>query len=110
MKLNTQLRIELLKLVPTGTLSYVSYKIFETLKSELSFSDEEQKELEMKISEPDQQGNFNIAWNKTKDFEKEICIPEVAKNKIISILEKLDKEEMITPQNAPLYEKFVLNI
>lgn len=94
-------RIVLLGLLPQEA-SYLNFKIVTNLKSELSFSEEEQKELNMVEKEG------MVTWDSEKEKEKYITIGEKATDLIIAELKKLDKDGKINSQNSSLYERFVL--
>ena len=102
MKLNTLERINLMGILPTET-NYVTYKIVTNLKGELSFSEEEIKEGEIRFEE-----NM-VYFNPAKSKEKEIEIGEKATDIIIEALQNLDKENKINEGNISLYEKFIIN-
>ena len=102
MKLNTLERINLMGILPTET-NYVTYKIVNDLKGNLSFSEDELKEYEMKFE------NDMVFFNPAKSKDKEIEIGEKATDIIIEALNKLDKENKINNNNISLYEKFVIN-
>ena len=101
MKLNVKERINLMGILPTET-NYATFKIINDLKSNLSFSEDELKEYEMRFEEQ------MIFFNPSKENEKEIKIGEKATDIIIEALEKLDKENKINENNISLYEKFII--
>ena len=101
MKLNVVERINLLGILPAET-NYVTFKIVNDLKSNLSFSEDEIKEYEIKFKEQ------MVFFNPDKSKDKEIKIGEKATDIIIEALEKLDKENKINENNISLYEKFVI--
>lgn len=101
MELKVLERIVLLGLLPQEA-SYLNFKIVTTLKAELSFSEEEQKELNMVEKEG------MVTWDSEKEKEKYINIGEKATDLIIAELKKLDKDGKINSQNSSLYERFVL--
>ena len=102
MKLNIVERINLMGILPAET-NYVTYKIVNDLKGNLSFSEDELKEYEMKFE------NDMVFFNPAKSKDKEIEIGEKATDIIIEALNKLDKENKINEHNISLYEKFVIN-
>ena len=102
MKLNVTERINLMGILPAET-NYVTLKIVNDLKSELSFSEEELKEYEMRFEDS------MVYFNPVKSKEKEIKIGEKATDIIIEALNKLDKDNKVNDNNISLYEKFIIN-
>ena len=101
MELGVKERVVLLQLLPTEA-DYITYKIIEDLKMELSFSEDEIKEFEITVV----QGQ--ILWNTKKIKTKEIEIGETAEKIITKALEEADKQNKINGDNSKLYERFVL--
>ena len=99
MKFNVLERITLLGILPAEG-SYITFKLLANLKSELSFSEVELTELGIKESDG------KIFWNKSED--KEIEIGDKAKEIIKEALKKLDEAGKVNNENAPLYERFML--
>jgi len=103
MKLNVLDRINLMGLLPQeGT--YVTFKILTELKSNLSFSEKEMKDLKMEQKPVGEA--MRIFWDTKKEKEKEIPIGEQANIIIQNALKKADKEEKVTEGIFPLFEKF----
>ena len=100
MKLNVKERLLLLGILPKES-SFVTLKIVRKLQDNLSFNEEELKEIEFV------QKDTQITWNPAKDIEKEIEIGEKATDIIIESLKELDKNKKITADNFELYEKFI---
>jgi hypothetical protein len=99
MKLNVLERVTLLGILPTEG-SYITFKLLTNLKSELSFSEVELKEFDIKESDG------RIFWTKSED--KEIEIGDKAKEIIKEALKKLDEAGKINEGNASLYERFMI--
>jgi hypothetical protein len=98
-KLHVIERIKLMQILPKES-SYSTFKILLTLKSALSFTEEEYKEFGMREEEG------MIHWNKSE--EKEIIIGERALDIIKEAFRELDKQKKITEAIYPLYEKFMI--
>lgn len=103
MKLNIKERIILLNIMPEEN-NFITLKIIRKLKENLSFSEKELKEFEIKINT-----NNSVTWNVKKEQDKEIDIGEKATDIIIEALMELDKNKKLTEQHISLYEKFVNN-
>jgi hypothetical protein len=101
MKFSVLERIVLQGLLPAQG-NYLTFKIIQDLKRELSFSEAEMKDYE--ISQTGEQ----IIWNKVAEQPKEIDIGEQAQKIIVESLKKLDEEYKIDVNTASLYEKFML--
>ena len=102
-KLSVLERIGLLNILPTEE-NYLTYKLVRDLKTELSFSDKDFKELKI-ITTQDQK----VRWDEKADKGKSVEVPDVIVALVKVKLESLEKEKKINDQNAPLYEKFVLD-
>jgi ABC-type uncharacterized transport system ATPase subunit len=82
--------------------NFVTLKIVEDLRKELSPSEEEIKNKE--IINDDNTGS--IRWNNTKDLVKEIKIEETAQNLIIDSLKKLNEINELTLNHLSLCDIF----
>ena len=103
MKLSIRNRLILLNLLPKETsYNYITYKVLNTLRMDLSFSDKEIKEYDIKIVDN------RVHWNMVKEKPKEVEIGETAQAIIATALTELDKQGKISEENADLYEWFVL--
>jgi hypothetical protein len=98
-KLHVIERIRLMQILPRES-SYSTFKILLTLKSAISFTEEEYKEFGMREEEG------MIHWDKSE--EKEITIGERALDIIRESFRELDKQKKITEAIFPLYEKFMI--
>ena len=103
MELTVLERISLLGILPKES-NFVTMKIANDLKKNLSFSEEELKELELK---EDKETGF-INWKQEADTGKEVPIGEKATDIIVEGLEKLDSDKKLTAQFMSVYEKFVV--
>ena len=100
MKLNIKERIILLGILPKES-NFITLKIIRKLQENLSFTENEIKELEIK------QHENQITWNQEKDIGHDIEIGEKATDIIIESLKELDKNKKITNDNFSLFEKFI---
>lgn len=103
MELTILERIILLSILPTET-NYITYKILNDFKSELSFSEKELKDFEIK------EIDGRITWNNMKEKSKKITVGEKVNEIICASLKKLDETGKINDENVTLYEKFILTI
>ena len=99
-KLHVIERIRLMQVLPKES-SYSTFKILMSLKSALSFTEEEYKEFGMS------EENNMIHWRKSE--EKEVEIGERALDIIKEAFRELDKNKKISDAIFPLYEKFMLD-
>lgn len=100
MDLNVRDRILLLALLPIeGTLDTI--KIVKDLRSDLSFSEEEHKELGLQRSE-----SGTYTWNEDEPHLKSIDIGDKGKEIISDVLKELSTSEKVTISHIDLYEKF----
>ena len=106
MKLNVGERIALLNVLPPQG-NAVTLRIVNELQKELSFSEEEIKQLGIKNTvNPD--GTTSIRWDiGMSDYQKDINIGEAAKGIITEQLKRLDAQNQLHITMLPLYEKFV---
>lgn len=108
MELSVLERIQLQEVLPVQS-SYVTLKIINDLRSDLSFSEKEYKDFGIvEILLPD--GKIRYTWDDKKEKPKKVEIGEKATDIIVESLKRIDKEGRISNQNASLYEKFVLTI
>ena len=94
-------RLILLNILPKQT-NFLALKLIKDLEDKISFNENEQKELELKILE-----NGLPAWNGEKDKGKEFEIGEKTQDIIIDALKKLDKDNKLTKDHFSTYEMFV---
>lgn len=99
MKLNVLERFGLLHALPEQG-NYADLKIVRQLRENLSFGEEEQKELEF-----EELPDGRIKWK--GEPEKEIAIGEKATDIIVAALKKLNDTEQLTRDHLSVYEKFV---
>jgi hypothetical protein len=103
MELTILERILLLDILPKEA-NYVTLKIINDLKAELSFSEKELKDFEIKESEG------RVVWASKKAELKKIEFGERTKEIICDTLKRLDESGKINNENITLYEKFILTI
>jgi len=101
-KLNSLERLMMGSLLPKES-SFANYKIFNDLKIELSFTEEEKAAINMKFAE---NGGVIADWSAVK--EKEITFGATTEKIVIEALIELDKQEKLLPEHISLYEKFVV--
>jgi len=101
MNLNVFERLILLSILPKEG-NFVTLKIIRKLREDLSFSEEEIAEIDLKL---DDKGN--ATWNPAKDKGKEVEIGGQANKVIVEALEKLNKDNKLTENHLSIYEKFV---
>jgi len=108
MKLNVADRLQAKSYLPTEA-DFATVKIIRDLEESLALSEEESKEIEMKISVQD--GQIRANWNaeKAKKVIKDIKMGEIATKIVVDKLEELNKEEKLTQADISLYEKFIEN-
>jgi len=99
MELTNAERLILLQLLPEKG-NFLTLKLTRVLQEELSFSEEEHKELKFV------QDGEQVRWSengKTKDCN----IGETMENTIKEKFKELDEKEELMPQYFTLYEKFM---
>ena len=99
MKLNILERITLIDLLPKEG-NFQTLKSLRVLREELSFSEEENKDFEIKIE------GDSVTW-KDQGQVKEIEIGEILHAIIANQLKELDRTEKLIEQHMSLYIKFV---
>jgi hypothetical protein len=99
MKLEVGDRIRLLGILPEkGNL--LTLKIVSKLREDLSFSEDEHKEMRILV-----QGD-RIQWADEAKAKK-ITIGEQAEKIIVDTLKDLDSKEQLTMADIPLWDKFI---
>lgn len=99
MKFSVKNRLLLNSLLPREG-SLLNLKLLRVLREELSFSEEEHKDLNIR------QENDMVIWNMELDIEKEIEVPDSLKKVILDTLKKMDKEEKLADDHVELCEMF----
>ena len=103
MKFTLGERITLLGVLPKEA-NFVTLRIVRSLESKLSFSEEEMKDFEVKISS----NGSSYSWNKEGvKHEVEIEFGEKATDIVVEQLKELDKTKKLTGQHFTIYEKFI---
>jgi fructosamine-3-kinase len=102
MKLNLSERLTILGILPKEG-SFVTLQIIRDLQKNLSPTEEEFKEFEIK------QDAQKIGWNAKGAIEKEIKLGEKAQDIVVEVLKELDKNKKLSLQHVSLWEKFVKN-
>ncbi len=80
---------------------FLTLKIIRKLQDELSFTEEEIKELEIV------QSNGQIKWSAEKDVGKEIEIGEKANDVIVLALSKLNDQKKLQLEHMDIYDMFI---
>ena len=109
MKLTVMERITLMGILPQEG-SYVTYKILSNLRQELSFSEKEIRDFEIKEALVGDTGRMNITWEATKAKEKHFELGLQAISIVKTALDKLEKEGKINAQNVSVYEKYFTDL
>ena len=99
MKFSVTERIVLSNLLPAEG-NFKTLKLLRVLKEDLSFTEEENKQLEFK-----QEGDV-LRW-KEPSHGREIVIGDTMNEIIVGALKELDSSNKLTDQQFSLYEKFV---
>ena len=102
MKLNVSERMGLLSLLPTEG-SYTTLRVLNDLRAELSFSEKELKDSN--IRERDGQ----TSWSLNGTAPKEVAVGEVGRGLIVTALKGADEAQSLTSLTFPLYERFIVN-
>lgn len=95
-------RLILLNILPKEG-DFTTLKIMRKLKEDLSFSEEEHKNLGIKIEDG------MVRWKSEADSLKEVNIGEKAHDIISEILKELNNKKKLTEEHMSLYEKFIEN-
>ena len=100
MELNVKDRLLLLSVLPKeGNIT--TLKIVRKLREDLSFSEEEHKELNF------QESDGKLAWDMAANGDKEIEIGEKASNVIVEALKELDRNKKLHEEHLPIWEMFI---
>lgn len=94
-------RLTLLGTIPQEG-NYLDMKILRKFRESLSFTEEEQKTLEMKPLE-----DGRVFWKQEKDPNKAIYFGRRMEAIIVDALTKLNQENKLTEAHMSLYEMFV---
>lgn len=100
MELSVGERLVLLSVLPVEG-DFVTLKIVRDLRGDLSFSEEELKELGIVQSEG------MVQWADGKNTTKDVPIGEKATDIIGDALKKLNEAKILREEHIPLYEKFI---
>lgn len=101
MLLNTFERLILLNILPREG-DFTTLKIVRKMREDLSFTEEEHKDLSITVDDKGQ-----VKWKTEADKAIPITIGEKATDIIVTVLKKLNDEKKLTEQHYTLYEKFV---
>ena len=105
MKLNISERLVLLEILPKEG-SLLTLRIIRELQNELSFSEEELKEFNVRIEV--HEGKIMARWDPGKEnIEKDVPIGERATEIIVRRLKEFDEQKALTMRMMSVYEKFV---
>lgn len=100
-KMSVLERLTLLGTIPSEG-NYLDMKILRKFRESLSFTEEEQKTLEMKSIE-----NSGVTWKSENDPNKAIYFGLRMETIIVESLQKLNQENKLTEAHMSLYEMFV---
>lgn len=95
-------RIQLLSVLPAEG-NAVTLRIVSDLRRDLSFSEKELKDGEIK-TDPE---NNRVMWNNNADVVKDVKVGDTARGVIVDAMKKLDTEKKLNLALLPLYEKFM---
>jgi len=101
MELNIRERLMTIGLLPKET-NYVTLKIIRDIENELSFSEKELAEYEIKVNDG------TCTWNQDKVKDKKVTIGLAGLEIIRKELKKLDDENKLTKDHFSLCEKFLV--
>jgi len=105
MELSTKERIVLNMIMEPQAGRYDTLKIVRKLREELSFSEEEIKEFELKTVVTDEQQQ--TTWPpKHATTQRDVPLGDAAIQMIKDELDKLNGANELTPQHVTLFEKF----
>lgn len=103
MKLNLFERFKLLEILPQQG-NFVTLKIVRQLREDLSPSEGEYKEYEIKLLDEGRK----VKWNPEKaQKEKDIAMGDVAKEVIVTALKTLNDKNELKGEYFTVYEKFI---
>ncbi len=105
MKLTVLERINLLGILPRES-NYVTFRILNDLKKELSFSEKEIKDFKIIQKYKEDGTGAQVFWDSKKEKEKEIVIGPQALIIINTALQKVDKDGKVNDENITLFDKF----
>lgn len=96
-------RLIILSVLPTEN-DILTLKICRDLKDKLGITEQEFKDIELKVD------NGNYTWNTAKDVSKCFEIGEKANDIIVDSFKKLNKQKKITFEMMDTFEIFIKNI
>jgi len=100
MLLSVQGRLLLLEALAGVRGNLAELRILRELKEDLGFSEEEHKELELRLV-----GDM-MRWNPAKAKDKEIEVGDVARDIIVRRLKELNEQKVLTEAHLFVIEKF----
>jgi hypothetical protein len=100
MKLTAAERVNLLNILPEQG-NFITLKIVNDLRMNLSFTEKEIKVMDIKVNEN------TVTWNENGNKETDVLIGEKATDIIVEKLSEMDKNKQLTMLYYSLYEKFV---
>ena len=101
-KLNIADRLNLIGVLPAEG-NYATQKVVRDLRDRIGFDEKELTAIDYKVV------GDRVTWDQDKAKEKEYDFGKYEMEVIAEALEQLDKEEKLTVQTTPLYERFVKN-
>ena len=99
MELTVSERLVILSILPIEN-DITTLRILQELKKNLSFNEEEHRQLEFK------QDGDKVTWNEV-DIKKDVEIGETAENIIRNAFRDLNNKKKLREEHIPLYEAFV---
>ncbi len=94
-------RLILLNILPREG-DFTTLKIIRKLREDLSFTEEEHKQLQFKMLD-----GGRVEWKQDGDIPKEIPIGEKANDVIVGVLKKLNADKKLMDQHYSVYERFI---
>jgi hypothetical protein len=105
--LNVNDRINLLSFLPQEG-NRITLKIVDEIDKEINFTEEERKDYEIKLSEPDNTGAMFWTWNKQgNESVKNVNFTDSQVGEICKILKRLDSQEKLPKSMIKLYDIFI---
>ncbi len=107
-ELNVMARIVLMQVIgrirPEGSRLY--HKDVGRVLDEISFSDDADKVGLKEV--PDEKGELvQLKWDRARDYEKEVEIPERLVRQMRPVFTALDDAEQLGPEHIPVYDMFM---
>lgn len=101
MQFNVLERLLLLKALAAVEGNLATLRVVRDLQGELSFSEDEHKELGFRTE------GTQVRWDPSNISNKEVSIGPAALGAALSVFQKLDEMHQLTLENLPLYERLL---